>query len=77
MALAHEARARKAGIVYDLIDLREVYAKTNGVCGICGLAVSFDEFAVDHIDPVSKGGPHLLWNLQPAHKACNSRKGNN
>lgn len=30
----------------------------------------------DHIVPQSKGGPHELWNLQPACAHCNSSRGN-
>lgn len=32
---------------------------------------------VDHIWPLSKGGPHLPWNLQVLTKAENRRKSNN
>lgn len=71
---AHETRARKAGVDWDFVDLRHVYAKTQGICGICSSPVEFDNFTVDHIVPMSKGGPHLLSNLQPAHGGCNSRK---
>ncbi len=75
MQLAHETRARKAGIEWDFVDLREVYSDASGECGICGQPVGFDVFTVDHIVPTSRGGPHLKSNLQPAHRACNSAKG--
>ena len=75
MQLAHEARARKLGIDWDTIDLRDVYAFHGGVCGICREGVELGEFTVDHVVPVSRGGPHLFHNLQPAHAACNSLKG--
>lgn len=75
MQLAHETRARKLGIPYDLIDLRTVYAHHHGICGICHESVSLETFTIDHIVPVSRGGPHLFENLQPAHRACNSLKG--
>jgi 5-methylcytosine-specific restriction endonuclease McrA len=75
MQLAHEARARKLGIQWDMIDFRTVYAHHKGLCGICGESVQLDDFTIDHMTPVSKGGPHLFANLQLAHKACNARKG--
>jgi len=76
MQFAHEVRARRYGVAWEMVDLRVVYKRCGGDCGICGLPVSLEEFAIDHIMPISKGGPHLLANLQIAHKACNSSKGN-
>jgi 5-methylcytosine-specific restriction endonuclease McrA len=76
MQLGHEVRARKYGVDWDIIDLRVVYTNAAGICGICGLPVGIDEFVIDHIVPMSKGGPHLQSNLQPAHCACNNKKGN-
>lgn len=32
--------------------------------------------AIDHVKPLSKGGPHLLANLRPACNRCNSSKSN-
>lgn len=72
---AHEVRARQAGVPWDFVDLRLVFAKGDGLCGICGLPVEFAKFTVDHVVPMSKGGAHVLANLQPAHFACNSKKG--
>lgn len=75
MQIAHEVRARKLGLVWDIVDLRVVYEQCGGLCGICAQPVSREEFQIDHIIPVSKRGPHLLENLQIAHAACNSSKG--
>lgn len=75
LELAHELRARKAGIPWDMVDFRTVYRNHGGKCGICHGPVDFESFTIDHIVPISKGGPHLLHNLQPAHHRCNSRKG--
>ena len=53
----------------------------NGVCGICGLPVSYDKSpsdiwaaTIDHIVPLSRGGKHELSNCQLAHRLCNSTK---
>lgn len=75
MQLAHEARARRLHLDYDLIDLRLVYKHHHGICGICKEPVSLETFTIDHIIPVSRRGPHLFENLQIAHRACNSKKG--
>lgn len=40
-------------------------------CWICGVGTS----GVDHVKPIIMGGPHLLANLRPCCRSCNSRKG--
>lgn len=45
-------------------------------CAICGKpAMPDDPLTADHIIPVEAGGTHALDNLQPAHRSCNGRKG--
>lgn len=39
-------------------------------CWMCGAPFE----AADHVKPVSRGGYHLLSNLRPACKSCNSHK---
>lgn len=75
MQLAHEVRARRVGVEWEMVDLRRVYAHWNGQCGICRSPVGIEEFTIDHIIPLSQNGPHRLDNLQPAHSRCNSQKG--
>lgn len=75
MQLAHETRARKAGVPYDLIDLRDVLKHWDYRCGICAEPVTVESFTIDHIIPIEAGGAHLFENLQPAHSRCNSVKG--
>lgn len=75
MQTTNELRARTLGVEWERVDLRIVYERNAGVCGICRTAVSFEEFSVDHIYPLSRGGGHVLSNLQIAHLECNVRKG--
>lgn len=42
------------------------------MCAYCG--GNFDH--IDHVIPISKGGPHCLANLRPACKKCNQEKHN-
>lgn len=51
-----------------------VYNKYEGRCGICGDFVPVDEFTVDHIVPISKGGDYKKENLQCACRSCNMMK---
>lgn len=51
----------------------ELYSRTH--CGICGFFMPTGDRTIDHIVPLSKGGPNSPANLQVAHQSCNSRKG--
>lgn len=48
-----------------------VYSKDKGRCQICGRFVSYDEYTIDHIIPLSKGGTNDMYNLQCTCKVCN------
>lgn len=45
------------------------------ICGICGRWVRADEVTLDHIEPRTAHNIYLVSNIQPAHGACNYRKG--
>ena len=51
---------------------RRLILTSHPPCALCG-----DPGAdtVDHILPVSKGGTAALENLRPAHRKCNSARG--
>lgn len=48
----------------------------HGICTWCDLPLPDDlaEAEVDHIIPVSRGGPNLPWNRCLMHLRCNRRK---
>jgi len=53
------------------------------ICPLCNRPIIMrsnnkhpDEFSWDHVMPKSLGGSSDLFNLQPTHKGCNNRKGN-
>ena len=54
----------------------KIYQRDEGVCGICWLAVSLDQFTVDHVVPLARGGQHTNKNAQTAHRLCNALKRN-
>lgn len=50
------------------------------VCWLCGEGFDWSlpytdrlSFTADHVNPISKGG-HIVGELRPAHRACNSRR---
>lgn len=67
-------RARKKAQFVEDVDSRVVYKRDKGICGICGDLVARDNFHVDHIVPLARGGEHSYANVQVAHPGCNCRK---
>jgi 5-methylcytosine-specific restriction endonuclease McrA len=61
------------------VDRQALVRRDGPDCSWCGelLPDDLDAAAVDHIIPVSRGGPRdPLWNRQVLHKACNIAKSN-
>lgn len=55
---------------------RERVAERDGWrCAICGGGVTRANWSLDHVMPLSKGGPHTYENVVLAHRSCNSRRG--
>ncbi len=67
------ARQRQASVVpFTMTALADRLSMYGDRCWMCGA----DADHVDHVIPISKGGPHVLANLRPACGPCNRRKGN-
>lgn len=78
-ACSHKRRAQKRGsAVIDNITLsqwllrKSVFGDCCAYCGIPEDAVG--SLSADHVIPLSRGGLHILSNLRPACKSCNSQK---
>lgn len=56
--------------------LDEIFERDGGVCHLCPLPVERRDATMDHVIPVTKGGPHTRANVKLAHRSCNTRKGN-
>lgn len=55
---------------------RVIYERDGGICMKCGKKVTRDNYHVDHIIPISKGGSEWdLNNLELACPECNLKKG--
>lgn len=76
--------ARIRGVPYEPVDYRVVLERDAWTCQICGsptpaeLRGTHDQRApeVDHIIPISRGGPHTYSNVQCACRQCNREKSN-
>lgn len=65
------------------LDTAALWRDCGGHCGLCGEQIDAalawpnpGSKSIDHILPLSMGGPHDQENAQWAHLACNMRKGN-
>lgn len=83
---------RRIKIMAQMVDkditLESLYKRDRGLCHICGLACSWDDYivdsnqkqcgewypSIDHVIPLSKGGLHSWNNVKLAHRRCNSIK---
>jgi hypothetical protein len=77
----HRSRARRFGVAYEPVSSRRVMERDGWRCALCGKKIRRDAKAphplsasLDHIIPMSKGGPHSYANVQAAHFRCNSLK---
>jgi len=53
-----------------------IWARDGGLCGLCHTPVTEARWHLDHIVPITRGGPDAWENVQVAHIRCNVRKGN-
>lgn len=58
-------------------DVKEdILRKSDGVCVHCGCPVAIgDNFTVEHVVPISKGGTNDLVNIVALCQTCNTTKG--
>lgn len=81
-ALRMAAKARRRGCrKVSFVAARLIWKRDQGLCGICGdpvkVAVSPNHpkaLEFDHIIPISKGGAHVVENLQLSCRSCNGWK---
>lgn len=75
-------RALKLGATVEKFEPIEVFERDGWLCGICGSFVDATLIwphpqspSLDHVIPLSRGGPHSRANTQLAHLSCNVKKG--
>ncbi len=67
-------RARLAEVPSEPIRRSVVWERDEGVCHICREPADLDDWHLDHVVPLSKGGPNLYTNVAVSHPVCNLRK---
>jgi 5-methylcytosine-specific restriction endonuclease McrA len=68
------AKRRNAEGRYTEHDVRELMLKQKSKCAVC--LVKFEEYHIDHIQPLSVGGTNYPSNLQLLCAPCNLKKSN-
>ncbi len=68
------AKARRRDGFLEDVDREVLFERDKGICGICKKEVHINNFHVDHIIPISKGGKHCYENTQISHPSCNHKK---
>lgn len=60
--------------VYELLAFWERYGIVKGECYYCGvwlMGMEPDQATLEHIQPVSCGGAHAMYNIVPCCESCN------
>lgn len=68
-------RARRHHVRIEQVSRRRVIKRDESTCYMCHRRLGRDEIVLDHVIPLSRGGPHCESNLRVACAPCNLRKG--
>jgi 5-methylcytosine-specific restriction endonuclease McrA len=52
----------------------EIYQRDRGICHLCHKRVDPQKWHLDHLVPISLGGPHTRDNVAVSHPLCNIRR---
>ncbi len=80
----HRRRAMIKGVGYEPFNVFDLFAQSGWCCAACGVptpeekrgSIDPDAPELDHIYPISLGGPHTLANAQLLCRLCNGEKSN-
>lgn len=79
----HLKRASMYGAGVERFNSREIYMRDRWICGICRKKINPKlrhphpmSASLDHVIPLSEGGPHTRANTRAAHLRCNCRRSN-
>lgn len=67
-------RAIRAGVAHEPYRRVDIIARDGGICYLCELPVPVGAEHLDHVIPISRGGPDTAANVRVTHALCNLRK---
>lgn len=67
-------RARELGQFVEVVDLKVVWERDKGICCLCGLKADVNDWWLEHLIPLSRGGTHQYSNVGVSHPPCNRLK---
>jgi len=73
--LTDHRRQKAQGGAISAPNVRQLFERQEYRCALTGCALSPETSALDHILPVSRGGEHVIANVQILHKQVNRAKG--
>jgi 5-methylcytosine-specific restriction endonuclease McrA len=74
--IAHKNHIRRtAERTGDRITRTHVWERDMGMCHICKQATDRNDWHLDHITPLARGGTHTWDNVAVSHASCNLAKG--
>lgn len=53
---------------------QQIFDAASGLCHLCGGAIGFKPWEVEHVLPLALGGSNDADNLRPAHVGCHAEK---
>lgn len=75
---AHNATRKakwKTGMPAEYVSRAAIYRRDRGICHLCGAHRPPDDFHLDHLVPLARGGTHDESNLAVACPGCNMGRG--
>lgn len=74
LAAVHRARQVTGRRDIEPVDRATIIARDNSTCYLCGVVLEPRSVCLDHVVPLSRGGPHTAENLRVTCRKCNERK---
>lgn len=69
------AKRRASLAVAEVFDREEIWKRDGGYCYLCNSPVDQNNWHMDHVVPLSRGGDHAFDNCAVTHPVCNLKKG--